>query len=90
MTTIYTRFNCALCELAKKALDIGGELYEEVDVLGEPSAEEKLAELTDGAMVVPVLVEDSGEVRVGFGGVCGGKRGLRRWLWLNSRRRLRA
>jgi glutaredoxin len=66
--TIYTRANCPCCESAKAALRANGELFEEVDVATTPGAEATLRELS-GGIVVPTLVEDDGEVRVGFGHV---------------------
>lgn len=68
--TIYTKAGCPYCAAAKADLHERGVAYEEIDVHRTPGGMEKLAELTGGQMIVPVLVED-GEVRVGFGGGCG-------------------
>jgi len=64
--TLYTRAGCPCCESARTVLRAAAEPYEEIDVAATPGAEERLRALT-GDVVVPVLVEDDGEVRVGFG-----------------------
>jgi glutaredoxin len=66
--TIFTRPDCPYCAAAKRALDVAGEAYDEVDVLASDEAHRRLLELTGGADVVPVLVEADGEIRIGFGG----------------------
>jgi len=65
--TIYTKVGCPYCAAAKADLRVREVEYDEIDVHSTPGAMEKLAELTAGQMIVPVLVED-GDVRVGFGG----------------------
>ena len=65
--TIYTKVGCPYCAAARADLNERGVDYEEIDVHSSRDAMEKLAELTAGQMIVPVLVED-GEVRIGFGG----------------------
>jgi len=65
--TIYTKVGCPYCAAAKADLKERGVDYEEIDVRSTPGALDKLAELTAGQMIVPVLIED-GDVRVGFGG----------------------
>ncbi len=67
--TIYTKRGCPYCAAAKADLQERGIEYVEIDVHSTPGAQGKLAELTNGEMIVPVLVKD-GEVRVGFGGSC--------------------
>ena len=67
--TIYTKPGCPYCAAAKADLQARSVDYEEIDVYTSPGAREKLAELTGGRLVVPVLVED-GQVKVGFGGGC--------------------
>jgi len=42
--------------------------YDEIDVYTVPGAREKLAELTGGMNVVPVIIEEDGEVRIAAGG----------------------
>lgn len=51
------------CATSKNA----ASLYEEVDITSTPGATEKVAELTGGPVIVPVVVDDT-EVRFGFGG----------------------
>jgi glutaredoxin len=65
--TVYTKVGCPYCAAAKADLKERDVEYEEIDVHATPGAMEKLAELTGGQMVVPVLIED-GDIRVGFGG----------------------
>lgn len=65
--TIYTKVGCPYCAAAKADLRERGIEYDEIDVHSSPEAMEKVAELTAGQMIVPVLIED-GDVRVGFGG----------------------
>jgi glutaredoxin len=64
---IYTKPGCPYCAAAKNDLIARGIEYEEIDVYAVDGARDKVAELSGGSMVVPVLVED-GDVRVGFGG----------------------
>ena len=67
--TIYVRPDCPYCDAAKRSLDQAGEPYDEIDVTASSEGEEALLDLTGGRLVVPVLVEAGGEIRVGFGGV---------------------
>jgi glutaredoxin 3 len=67
-TIIYTKPGCPYCAAAKQDLEARGVEYREIDVYTTKGAREELAELTGGANVVPVLVEESGEVRVAVGG----------------------
>ena len=65
---VYTKPGCPYCVAAKEDLQSRGVDYEEIDVYATPGARERVSELTGGRQVVPVLVDDHGEVRVGFGG----------------------
>jgi glutaredoxin 3 len=67
--TLYTKPGCPYCAAARGDLQGRGIDFVEIDVTLTPGAEEKLGALTNGQMVVPVLVQD-GDVRVGFGGAC--------------------
>jgi glutaredoxin len=67
-TIIYTRPGCPFCAAAKLDLEARGVDYEEIDVYTSPGAREKLTELTCGTNVVPVVVEEDGEVRIAAGG----------------------
>ncbi|HQH21913.1 MAG TPA: glutaredoxin family protein [Thermoleophilia bacterium] len=66
--TIYTEPGCPYCAAAKQDLEARGIEYVEIDVYTTPGARERLAEITGGMTVVPVLVEETGEVRVAAGG----------------------
>jgi glutaredoxin len=66
--TIYTKPGCPYCAAAKEDLLRRGVAYDEVDVYATPGARETLAEITGGQQVVPVLVDERGEVHIGFGG----------------------
>lgn len=66
--TIYTKPGCPYCAAAKQDMEARGVAYDEIDVYATPGAREKIAELTLGQMVVPVIVEESGEVRIATGG----------------------
>jgi glutaredoxin len=65
---IYTKPGCPYCMTARNELIAGGVEYEEIDVTVAPGAQERLAELTFGSMMVPVIVEEDGSVRVAAGG----------------------
>ncbi|MDI9598221.1 MAG: Glutaredoxin-3 [Actinobacteria bacterium ADurb.BinA094] len=66
--TIYTEPGCPYCAAAKQDLEARGIEYVEIDVYTTPGARERLAEITGGMTVVPVLVEETGEVRIAAGG----------------------
>jgi glutaredoxin 3 len=67
-TIIYTKPGCPYCAAAKQDLEARGVDYEEIDVYTTPGARERLAELTGGMNVVPVVIEEDGEVRIAAGG----------------------
>jgi len=66
--TLYTKPGCPYCTAARNDLIARGVEYEEIDVTVAPGANEKLAELTFGTMMVPVIVDEDGEVRIAAGG----------------------
>ncbi len=66
--TIYTKPGCPYCAAAKQDMEAQGIAYDEIDVYATQGAREKVAELTAGQMVVPVIVEENGEVRIAAGG----------------------
>jgi len=66
--TIYTEPGCPYCAAAKQDLEARGIEYVEIDVYTTPGARERLTEITGGMTVVPVLVEETGEVRIAAGG----------------------
>jgi glutaredoxin len=65
---LYTKPDCPYCMAARNELLARGAEYEEIDVTTMPGAQERLAELTFGSMMVPVIVEEDGSVRVAAGG----------------------
>ena len=67
-TIIYTKPGCPYCAAAKQDLEARGVDYDEIDVYTRPGAREQLAELTGGMNVVPVIIEEDGEVHVAAGG----------------------
>ena len=66
--TLYTQPGCPYCRAARTDLVARGVEYEEIDVTSTPGGEEQLAELTFGTMMVPVIVEEDGEVNIAAGG----------------------
>ena len=68
MTTIYLKPDCPYCEAALRELECRGDPYAVVDILADPEGRGILAQKTDDTMIVPVVVEDNGEVRYTFGG----------------------
>ena len=67
-TIIYTKPGCPYCAAAKQDLEARGITYDEIDVYLTPGARDQLAELTGGMNVVPVVIEEDGEVRIAAGG----------------------
>jgi glutaredoxin 3 len=67
-TIIYTKPGCPYCATAKQELEARGVSYDEIDVYTSPGAREQLAEITGGMNVVPVIIEEDGEVRIAAGG----------------------
>jgi glutaredoxin len=65
---LYTKPGCPYCMAARNELSARGVEYEEIDVTTTSGAQERLAELTFGSMMVPVIVEEDGSVQVAAGG----------------------
>lgn len=65
---IYTKPGCPYCMTARNELIADGVEYEDIDVTITPGAKERLAELTFGSMIVPLIIEEDGSVRVAAGG----------------------
>lgn len=65
---IYTKPGCPYCAAAKQDLEARAVDYVEIDVYTSPGGREQLAELTGGMNVVPVIVEEDGEIRIAAGG----------------------
>ena len=66
--TLYTKPGCPHCMAARNDLVARGVEYEEIDVTVTPGAQDQLAELTFGTMMVPVIVDEDGEVHLAAGG----------------------
>lgn len=64
---MYTKPGCPYCAAAKEHYRGNGIDFEEINVIGNPSAQKELLELSRGEKIVPVIV-DSGEVKIGWGG----------------------
>jgi glutaredoxin len=67
-TIIYTKPGCPFCAAAKQDLEARSVDYDEIDVYTTPGAREQLNEMTGGMNVVPVIIEEDGEVRIAAGG----------------------
>ncbi len=66
--TVYTKPGCPYCAAMRNDLMNRGVLFDEIDVTVVPGAREELAKLSGGRMVVPVIVEEDGAVKVAPGG----------------------
>jgi len=66
---IYSKPGCRYTEAARHDLEARGEPYEERDIGGAPEAVKELAGLSDGTFITPVIVQEDGVMRLGFGGV---------------------
>ncbi len=67
MLTVYAAQGCASCEAVVKDLDRRGVPYVVVDVERSPAGAEELSRLTGGRVAVPTVVDEHGEVMMGFG-----------------------
>jgi len=67
-TTIYTKPECPYSEAAKRDLDERGERYVERDIERAPPEVKEVAGLSDGTFITPIVVQEDGVLRVGFGG----------------------
>jgi glutaredoxin len=66
--TVYTQRGCLYCEKALSDLTGRGVAFVEVVIDDDPAAKETVMGLSDGKGIVPILVDESGKVTVGFGG----------------------
>lgn len=64
---MYTKPGCPYCAAAKEHYAGKGIDFEEINVVGNPQAQQELLKLSGGQRMVPVVV-DKGEVTVGWGG----------------------
>lgn len=65
--TVYTRPGCAACAALVRDLERRDEEYRLVDVDQSPEGARELSRLTGGRPEVPTVVDDDGEVLLGFG-----------------------
>lgn len=66
--TIYTKTGCKFCEEAMHDMDERSVPYEEISIEGNPEAKDTVMRLSEGSGIVPVIVTEAGDVKVGFGG----------------------
>lgn len=66
--TIYTKPGCKFCEEAMRDLAERGVPYDEISIDGNQDAKDIVMHLSEGSGIVPVIVSEGGEVKVGFGG----------------------
>ena len=66
---IYTHPECTICVSVKMELDEKGKPYEEVDLGDYPERWHEVEALTDGEKITPVLVDEDGEVTIGYRGI---------------------
>ena len=66
---IYTHPECTICVSVKMELDEKGKPYEEVDLGDYPERWPEVEALTDGEKITPVLVDEDGEVTIGYRGI---------------------
>ncbi|MCK5125948.1 MAG: hypothetical protein KAR42_06815 [candidate division Zixibacteria bacterium] len=64
---IFTKPGCPYCAAAKEHFSGNDVSFEEINVIGNPAAQEELLKLSNGEKIVPVII-DSGEVKIGWGG----------------------
>ena len=67
-TIIYSKPGCRYTEAARREMDERGEPYEERDIRLAPPPVQELAGLSDGTFITPVIVQEDGVMRLGFGG----------------------
>ena len=65
--TLYTKPGCPYCAAAREHYSGKGIAFDEIDVMGNKAAQEKLLKLSGGQKIVPVVI-DGGEVKIGWGG----------------------
>jgi len=65
--TIYTKPGCPYCAAAKQDFEERGIEYEEINIENNPEALKEAMRLSDGKIIVPIIVTGD-EVKIGFGG----------------------
>jgi glutaredoxin 3 len=66
--TVYTKRGCPYCEKALRDLAGRGISFVEIGIDDDPAARDIVMKLSDGKGIVPIVVDERGEVTVGFGG----------------------
>lgn len=64
---IYTKPGCPFCAAAKEHYQNRGIVFDEINVIDDPSAQKKALEFSGGERIVPVIV-DRGKVKLGWDG----------------------
>jgi glutaredoxin len=67
MLTVYTSRGCSACEAVVKDLDQRGVPYMLIDIDRSSTGAQELSRLTGGRAAVPTVVDERGEVLMGFG-----------------------
>jgi glutaredoxin len=68
-TIIYTKPGCRYTEAAQRDLEERSEPYELRDIESAPDDVQELGGLSDGSFITPVIRQEDGVLRLGFGGV---------------------
>jgi glutaredoxin len=68
-TIVYTKPGCRYSEAACRDLEARGEPYEVRDIADAPDDVKELGGLSDGTYITPVIKQEDGVLRLGFGGV---------------------
>jgi glutaredoxin len=66
--TIYTKPGCKFCEEAMRDMKERGVPYDEISIEASTDAKDTVMRLSEGSGIVPVIVTEGGDVKVGFGG----------------------
>jgi glutaredoxin len=69
VTIVYTKPGCRYTEAARRDLEARGEPYELRDIGEAPDDAKELGGLSDGTFITPVIRQEDGVLRLGFGGV---------------------
>ncbi len=65
--TVYTKVGCTACEALVRDLKARDVPYRLVDIDRSPGGAQELSHLTGGRPTVPTVVDEDGEVLLGFG-----------------------
>lgn len=64
---MYTKQGCPYCAAAREHYTGQGIVFDDINVIDNPRAQEELLALSEGKRIVPVIV-DNGKVIVGWDG----------------------